>query len=95
MPPREMTDEEKFEVGRVAFGQILLANSRTWEGYRNTPDKYALMKKIIKDVRGACDEMEMLLQKQTKAPVKELSKEDYEAKVKAGKKITLAKGGKY
>ena len=89
---RELTPEEKFEVGRLALGQILLSNARSWEGFRSILQKEG-MTKILDDVEAACKEMRDLLTLMDSQPVRPISQEDYDAKVAAGKKITFAHEG--
>lgn len=87
MSIRPMTPEEKFEIARFAYGEILLANSRAWKGCRSLLQKQG-MQKVLNDIKAATKEMEETLELMSSQPVRPISEEAYEAKVAAGKKIT-------
>lgn len=87
---RDLTPQEKFEVASIAFGQILLANSRLWSGHwKSLSDEQ--IRGFIDSIRKSCDDMADALQEARKEiKLKELTQEQYDAKVAAGKKLKLA-----
>lgn len=81
--------QKEFDEACLAFVGILIANASNWKGYFGAAYS-TRMRECIKSVRAACDDMEIILDADDKRPVKELTPEEYEAKVAAGKKLTFS-----
>ncbi len=89
---RPLTEQEEFEAKAITFGQVLLATSRTWAGHRHQMNDLEL-KDLIDTVEKCCYEMVAAIDKLDKRSVRELTTEEFEKKVEAGKKIMFAKEG--
>lgn len=86
---------DEFDTHCNNFAEKLIVNGKHWKDYFGAAYS-TRMRECIKNVRTACDEMEKVLDEDSKPsqPVRELTPEEYEKKMAEGKKITFSPDSK-